>query len=188
MPDDVAIGHAGRTCARCEEKFTDGQDVCSVLGPDAGGEWPRVDYCTACWSTVREGAGPDQFFLCWRTKFTDRDAANRTPASQYTPLLSICYDALQADDPAAEGLAYLTAMVLRRQKVFRYIRAARDDATARSALVFFDKVNETEVRVPDPQLTPEELAVMRQELQARLAPEGPDDDEVPAQEAVRESH
>lgn len=176
----VSVRRAGRTCATCESPFADGQDHYSVLShaaePD---EWVRTDFCLACWETAVERfpthppASGDIHSL-WRTRYTDRDTARRTPVNEYTPLLEICYDALECDSREDQGLAYLAAMVLRRQRVFRLIRAESGGDTPHDALLFYDKVRQAEVRIPDPPLTMDELRTTRRVLQDRLAAVGAD--------------
>lgn len=130
----------------------------------------RSDYCLACWEQALEGESGTTVHSLWRTRYVDRDAARRTPPNEYTPLLEICYDALSSEDAEQQSLAYLTAMVLRRQKVFRLVRREQDEATQQEAYLFFDKVNQVEVRVPDPPMSLDSLRATRRVLQSRLAP------------------
>lgn len=177
---------------RCETPFADGQDIRSALirtEPDTDTDdtaWQRRDFCEPCWAQVQATPEADTFFLTWRTRFIDRTAANQAPPTEYVPLLDICYEALATDDDESQGLAYLSAMVLRRQKVFRFVRTMEDDERAQRSLIFFDKANQAEVRVPDPRLSPEDLLATRRVLQDRLSPVGPDGSDVPAEEAERE--
>ena len=164
----------------------DGAEHYSVLQRNEAEElWVRLDYCMDCWDAALDTLEPETLHSLWRTRFVDRNAARQTPVNEYTPLLEICYDSLGADEIDSQAMAYLSAMVLRRQKVFRLVRTERDADTDQEALLFYDTVSQAEVRVPDPPLTLDELRATRRVLQERLAAVTPDDGPA-TQEVVHE--
>ncbi len=185
--NSVNIRRAGVACASCGTGFEDGQEHFSILRHDEPtGEWHRGDFCLGCWDGVLEGEDGRDLYSLWRTRYIDRNAARRTPANEYTPLLEICYDALHSEEAEQQGLAYLSAMVLRRQKVFRLVRSERAEDNAPASLLFYDKVNQAEIRVPDPPMTLDDLRATRRVLQSRLTPLPAEGCDVPDQEVAHE--
>lgn len=183
----VTIRKPGKACAKCGTAFQDGDQHYSILKHDETEQaWVRRDYCLECWGQVLDSEDGCDVHSLWRTRYVDRDAARRTPVNEYTPLLEICYDALHEQDTTQHGLAYLSAMVLRRQKVFRLVRTVRDQETEQASLLFFDRVNQAEVQVPDPPMTLEELRATRRVLQSRLTPIEPLGREAPDPEVAHD--
>jgi hypothetical protein len=70
-------------------------------------------------------------------------------------------------------MAYMCALILRRQKIFRFVREEKGEPPAsRGVLVFHDKHNDTQVRIADPELTDSQLQEVKQRLEEKIGPEG----------------
>lgn len=104
----------------------------------------------------------------WETRYRDPAVARTTPKEQYMPLLNLCYESVAQSGFDAEAMAYVCALVLRRQKVFRFVREEKDEASGRTVLIFADKHNDTQMRIVDPQLTESQLREVKQRLEAHI--------------------
>ncbi|UCD56026.1 MAG: hypothetical protein JSV16_09240 [Candidatus Hydrogenedentota bacterium] len=158
-------------CTGCSEAFAHEQKHHSLLRIE-GNSFLRDDYCEKCWSGRPGLAGMDEIYSHWETKYQDPTVAKATPKEQFIPLLDLCYESIAQGDSDGEAVAYMCALILRRQKVFKFIREEKEEPTRRSVLVFSDKYNDTRIRIVDPQLTESQLEDVRRKLEEKLAHAG----------------
>lgn len=133
-----------------------------------GNAFLREDYCEKCWGDRSEPTEDAQVYSYWETKYRDPAAEKATPKEQFIPLLNLCYESIAKDGEDAEAMAYMCALILRRQKIFKFIREDSEDAAGKSVLMFLDKHNDTHIRIADPQLTDSQLKDVKQKLEENL--------------------
>ncbi len=171
---EIQIQKESARCMACSQPFAHEQKHFSLLKID-GNNFLREDYCEGCWT--ERSAAADDIYSFWETKYRDPSVERATPKEQFIPLLNLCYESIAQGGADAEAMAYVCAMMLRRQKVFRFIREEKDDSSGRSVLVFSDKHNDTQIRVVDPQLTESQLEEVKLRLEEHLGHAGGQEDE-----------
>lgn len=162
---EIEVQKESPHCINCNNAFVNGQKHHSLLRID-GSNFIREDYCEKCW-TARLAA-VETAYSHWETKYRDPAASKATPEGQFMPLLKLCYESIAQEGRDFEAIAYVAALVLRRQKVFRFIREEKEASSHRNVLVFADKYNDTQVRVIDPQLTETEMRDVKLKLEEQL--------------------
>ena len=161
---EIKIGKSARQCHGCQKAFAHEQRLTSVLqrGPEG---WLREDYCPDCWNEERGAAA-----LCvWSAQFQDPAVLDQQPAEAFSPLRQAFYEAAERAGREAIALAYLAGQLLRRQKVFRFIKQAVDPETEAAVMLFLDRIGNRMIEVHDPNLTTAELERGRVQLLHRLA-------------------
>ncbi|RJP65410.1 MAG: hypothetical protein C4532_17760 [Candidatus Abyssobacteria bacterium SURF_17] len=166
-PMEIQIQKESPRCVACNKPFAHDQKHYSLLKID-GNNFLREDYCEACWGEHRGSATDHDIYSHWETKYHDPAVARATPQEQFMPLLNLCYESVTQTGFDAEAMAYVCALVLRRQKVFRFVREERDEASGRNVLIFADKHNDTQMRIVDPQLTESQLREVKQRLETHI--------------------
>ena len=162
---EIEVQKESPHCIGCNEAFVNGQKHHSLLRIDAN-NFIREDYCEKCWATRPDAV--ETTYSHWETRYRDPAAAKATPEGQFMPLLKLCYESISQEGREFEATAYVSALVLRRQKVFRFIREEKEASSQRNVLIFADKYNDTQIRVIDPQLTETELRGVKQKLEEQL--------------------
>ncbi len=173
---EIQIHKGSSECLRCRQPFVHNQKHYSLLRIE-GVDFFREDYCEACWKEAAYPPESDEVYSHWETKYRDPAVERATPKEQFLPLLNICYESIAVGGPDAEGMVYVCALILRRQKVFRFIREERDESLSRDVLVFLDKHHDTQLRIVDPHLTDSRLREIREKLEAHLGYAKEDSDE-----------
>jgi hypothetical protein len=161
---DIEVQKESSRCNGCGENFVNEQKHYSLLRIEES-NFTREDYCEKCWAerpTVTETA-----YSFWETRYRDPAMAKAMPEEQFMPLLKLCYESIVLGGRDSEAIAYVCALVLRRQKIFRFVREEKDPS-GRGILVFTDKYNDAQIRVVDPQLTEAELRGVRQKLEEHM--------------------
>ena len=129
----------------------------------------REDYCEECWPEFISANDGNEIYSHWQTRYKDPAAAKAVPEGQFMPLLKLFYDHLTGDFPGAAAFCYVCALVLRRQKVFRFVREETEKDSDKMVLVFHDKYHDVQIKVPDPKVTDAEFQEVRQKLEAHLS-------------------
>jgi hypothetical protein len=173
---EINIQRESPRCLRCDEAFGHEQKHHSLLRIEDN-DFLREDYCDKCWSERVDAADEDRIYSSWETKYYDSSVARETPQEQFLPLLNLCYESIARGDADGQAMAYMCALILRRQKVFRFVREEREESPPGSVLVLLDKYNDTQIRIVDPQLTESKLRDVKEKLEARLGLEGGRDDD-----------
>ena len=151
----------------CNEAFLHGQKHHSLLRIEAA-NFLREDYCDTCWMEKSFSIESDEIYSCWETRYRDPAVAKATPKEQFIPLLNLCYESIAQGGQDAESMAYMCALVLRRQRIFKLLREEKDESSGRTVLVFSDKHNDTQIRIVDPGLTQSQLEDVRRRLEERV--------------------
>ncbi len=162
---EIEVQKESPHCICCNDAFVNGQKHHSLLRID-GNSFIREDFCEKCWAgrpAAAEGA-----YSHWETRYRDPASSKATPEGQFMPLLKLCYESIAQEGRNSQATAYVAALVLRRQKVFRFLREEKEASAQRNVLVFADKYNDTQIRVIDPQLTEAELRDVKQRLEEQL--------------------
>lgn len=159
---EIQIQKGSSCCMACNTPFEHDQKHYSLLRIE-GNMFLRQDYCERCWSQ-KAVSETDEVYSCWQTRYRDPSVEEATPKAQFMPLLNLCYESIAEGGPEAEAMAYMCALILRRQKVFKFVREQREES-GRSVLVFADKHNDTQIKVVDPQLTDSQLEDVRRRLE-----------------------
>ena len=124
----------------------------------------------------------------WTAQFQDPRVLEQQPAEVFSPLRQVFYENAEREGRAAIAVAYLAGQLLRRQKVFRFIKQTADPDTDAVVFLFSDRIGNRLIEVHDPNLSTAELERARQELLRRLAElEGTLDEPENAVEADQES-
>ncbi|GAB4333370.1 MAG: hypothetical protein Kow0099_05260 [Candidatus Abyssubacteria bacterium] len=82
-------------------------------------------------------------------------------------MLNLCYQSIAQGEDGAP-MAYLCALILRRQKVFKLVREEKENG--KTVLVFSDKHNDTQIRVTDPALSESQFEDVKRRLEEILGP------------------
>jgi len=161
---EIKISKSARQCHGCQKAFVHEQRLTSVLQRGTEG-WQREDYCAECWSDDRGSTT-----LCvWSAQFQDPAVLEQQPAEAFSPLRQAFYEAAERTGREAIALAYLAGQLLRRQKVFRFIKQAIDPESEAAVMLFLDRIGNRMIEVHDPNLTTGELERGRVQLLHRLA-------------------
>jgi len=161
---EIQIQKESAVCIGCDSAFAHGQKHHSLLRIQEGA-FLREDYCDTCWTEKSFSIERDEIYSCWETKYRDPSVEKATPKEQFIPLLNLCYESIAQGGQDAESMAYMCALVLRRQRVFKFIREEKEDSSGKTVLVFSDKHNDTQIRIVDPQLTQSQLEDVRLKLE-----------------------
>jgi len=160
---EIRIGKSARACVACDRAFVHEQELHSLVRIEHQ-MLQREDYCAECWDPDR-GVGA---FSLWSAQFYDPRVAEQEPPEVFSPLRQAFYEAVDSGDRAELAKAYLAAQLLRRQKVFRFIREGTDPETEVRVALYSDRFGNALVEVRDPNLTYAEMEGGRRELLARL--------------------
>ncbi len=161
---EIKISKSARQCHGCRNAFVHEQRLTSALqrGPEG---WLREDFCPDCWNEDRGGKS-----LCvWSAQFQDPAVLEQQPAEAFSPLRQAFYEAAERPGRESIALAYLAGQLLRRQKVFRFIKQTMDPETEAAIMLFLDRIGNRMIEVHDPNLTTAELERGRVHLLHRLA-------------------
>jgi hypothetical protein len=170
-PVDINIQKEASRCLRCSSEFKHDDKHHSLLKIE-GKDFLREDYCADCWSERSGVDEDDRVYSYWETRYRDPAVAKATPTEQFLPLLNLCYESIAGGGPEGEAMAYMCALILRRQKVFRFVREEKKGPEPhRSVLIFLDKHNDTQIMIVDPELTDSQLQEVKQTLEEKIGPE-----------------
>lgn len=165
---EIHIQRDSNRCLACAQPFAHGQKHYSLLKLNDKA-FVREDYCEECWPNLPSSEQDDSVYSRWQTTYLDPSVANATPEGEFMPLLSFFYDALAATVPDSEAAAYVCALVLRRQKIFKFLREEKDEASGKSVLLFHDKHHDVQVKIVDPKVTEAKFREVKQMLEERLS-------------------
>ena len=108
--------------------------------------------------------------------------AEQEPPEAYSPLRQAFYEAVESQDRADLAQAFLGAQLLRRQKVFRFIKEFDAEEDGIRIALYNDRIGNRLIEVRDPQLSFAELEAGRVALMDRLRElEEPDQHEADAE-------
>ncbi len=161
---EIKISKSAHRCCSCQAAFEHEQRIVSSMRRGDEGLL-REDFCPGCWSDARSEAA----FCMWSAQFQDPRVLEQQPAEVFSPLRQVFYESAESGGRAAIALAYLAGQLLRRQKVFRFIKQTADPDTDAVVFLFSDRIGNRLIEVHDPNLTTGELERARQELLRRLA-------------------
>ncbi len=173
---EIRIRKAAAHCLACGKRFEHLQKHFSQVDAASEDELVREDYCAACWESGR-AADAERALSFWRAKYFDPAAASQPDEREFDPLRTVFYEAVENDDRAEQAIAYIAAHLLRRQKVFRFVKGFEDHEAECNVSVFYDKLSGRMTEVADKGFSVEELQGARQEFVQRLERmEGSQDD------------
>jgi hypothetical protein len=164
---EIQIQKEASKCLSCGQPFTHEQKHFSLL-KFQDNVFAREDYCEECWPKLSSD-GTNPIYSTWQTKYRDPAAARETPEGQFMPLLSLFYENL-AGGASAEAVCYVCALVLRRQKVFKFVREEKESTSNRPVLVFHDRHHDVQVKVVDPNVSEAEFREVKRKLEEHLSP------------------
>ena len=180
---EIKINKSAHQCHGCGAPFEHEQRIVSAMRRSPDG-LAREDYCPACWTDDRA----QTVFCMWTAQFHDPRVLEQQPAEVFSPLRQVFYENAERQGRASVAVAYLAGQLLRRQKVFRFIKQTADPDTDAVVFLFSDRIGNRLIEVHDPNLSTGELERARQELLRRLAElEGTLDEPDVAMEADQES-
>ena len=173
---EIKIRKASPHCLACGKRFEHRQKHFSRVNTADGQDLLREDYCPACWESGR-AADVEKTYSFWLSKYFDPSADSQPDEKEFSPLRTIFYEALEKEDRTEQAVAYLAAHLLRRQKVFRFVRGFEDSEREGDVNVFRDRFSGSVTEVVDPGFSVEELGRARQQLVQTLERmEGSQDD------------
>lgn len=144
-------------CSGCGKSFQDGEAHFSVLHL-SGEEVRREDWCLGCW-TAREVPAEDIF---WKTRHFL--SPQRRRAIDFDALREVFLQLCERRQPGQEALHYLVALLLVRKKVLKP-REVRRLPRGEVLVVAFPRSQE-KFEIPVPELPPDRLDSLKQELKA----------------------
>jgi len=161
---EIKISKSARQCHGCQKTFAHEQRLSSALqrGPEG---WIREDFCPDCWNDERG----EKSLCVWTAQYQDPAVLDQQPAESFSPLRQAFYEAAERPGRESVALAYLAGQLLRRQKVFRFIKQTTDPETEAAIMLFLDRIGNRMIEVHDPNLTTAELERGRVHLLHRLA-------------------
>jgi len=161
---EIKISKSARQCHGCQKTFVHEQRLTSALqrGPEG---WLREDFCPECWNDERG----EKSLCVWTAQYQDPAVLEQQPAEAFSPLRQAFYEAAERSGRESIALAYLAGQLLRRQKVFRFIKQTTDPETEAAIMLFLDRIGNRMIEVHDPNLTTAELERGRVQLLHRLA-------------------
>jgi hypothetical protein len=169
-PLEINIQRESAQCLKCGATFQHKEKHHSLLRIE-NKDFLREDYCLGCWSDDFE-KDSDGVYSSWETRYHDLSVVRATPHEQFMPMLNLCYESIAEGGAEGESMAYMCALILRRQKVFRFVREEKEEeGERRSVLVFLDKHNDTQMRIVDPELTDGQMHEVKQRLEKKISPE-----------------
>ena len=173
---EIKIRKASAHCLACGKRFEHLERHFSRVNAASEQELLREDYCPDCWESGR-AADVEKAYSFWLTKYFDPAAASQPDEQQFSPLRTIFYEAVEEEGRAEQAIAYIAAHLLRRQKVFRFVKGFEDTERECDVSVFYDKLSGRLREVVDRGFSVEELDGARQEFVQRLERmEGSQDD------------
>jgi hypothetical protein len=173
---EINIRKASAHCLACGKRFEHLQKHFSQVNPAPEEELVREDYCAACWESGR-AADAEHAFSFWLAKYFDPAAASQPDEREFGPLRTVFYEATESEDRVEQAIAYIAAHLLRRQKVFRFVKGFEDSENECNVSVFYDKLSGRLTEVADQAFSVQELEGARQEFVRRLERmEGSQDD------------
>jgi hypothetical protein len=144
-----------RRCAISGRQLQPGEKYFSVL-LDEGGKFHRRDYSADAWQGPPEGA-----FSFWAGRIPAENDSARPKIDD--EMLLDCFHRLDGDeDPARVNFRYIVALLLMRRKRFRFEEARMDGE--QEILVLRCVRTGQQVRVVNPLLTEQEMAVVQDEV------------------------
>ena len=173
---EIKIRKASPHCLACGKRFEHLEKHFSRANAADDKELVREDYCPQCWESGR-AADVEKMYSYWLSKYFDPAAASQPDEEEFSPLRTIFYEAAESEEKVEQAVAYLAAHLLRRQKVFRFVRGFEDSERDGDVNVFSDRFSGRVAEVVDPGFSVEDLQEARQELLQRLEQmEGSQDD------------
>jgi hypothetical protein len=151
---DYEIQRCSRRCAASGRELRDGEACYSVLMAE-GGQVVRYDYAAEAWAGPPEGA-----IGWWRTTVADPQAGRMTWAPHDVMLH---YFERLLDDPAAEDVRYVLALLLVRRRVLE-VEGHEEDAAGRPLLVLRCPRREAEYRVAEVLPSPQRVEAIQTHL------------------------
>lgn len=161
---EIKINKSAHQCRGCEQPFEHERRIVSSMRRGDEGLL-REDFCPGCWNDERSASS----FCMWTAQFQDPRVLEQQPAEVFSPLRQVFYENAEREGREAVAVAYLAGQLLRRQKVFRFIKQTADPDTEAVVFLFSDRIGNRLIEVHDPNLTTGELERARQELLRRLA-------------------
>lgn len=165
---ELKIRKSSRHCSACGKEFDHEEPHLSMIN-ETEDEYEREDFCMPCWSQ-RARNWADNSYSFWSTRYIDPSVENEAPPEQYAPLRRVFYDAFESEEKTELAIAFISAHLLRRQKVFRLMKEFARDEGEGAVHVFADKFSQRLVEVPDLEFTAAELREARQALMERTDP------------------
>src|SRR3989442_12430932 len=144
-----------RRCAATGRELREGERFYSVL-LEEGGKLLRRDFSNEAWQGPPHGA-----FGFWSGRIPAVDELRRPPIDD--DLLLDCFERLQEDsDPARLSFRYVVALLLMRRKRLKFEEACTIEG--QEILSLRCPGNGNLYRVVNPRLTPEEMAIVQDEV------------------------
>jgi hypothetical protein len=173
---EIKIRKASAHCLACGKRFEHLEKHFSRVNAADEQELVREDYCPTCWDDGR-ATDIERAYSFWLAKYFDPAAASQPDEQQFSPLRRIFYEAVESEERAEQAIAYIAAHLLRRQKVFRFVKGFEDTERECYVGVFRDRFSGRLTEVVDPGFSVDELGGARQEFVRRLERmEGSQDD------------
>lgn len=178
---EIKIGKSAHACRQCGREFQHEEELRSLIRI-VDRDFVREDLCLDCWS---EQSAPGAYSV-WSPRYYDPKVAEAQPPEVFSPLRQVFYEAVESKDRIEVAVAFLAAQLLRRQKVFRLIKASDDPDTESQVSLFTDRLGDRLIEVHDPNLAYAELEEGRRVLMERLAALESPEDEVDEVEVVED--
>ena len=153
---DWNIARGQRVCA-CGRELTENETYCAALYEE-GEQFVRKDYCLPCWEKVK---GEGAHFSFWKTVVPPKHQKRRLFADDEV-LLDFFFRLDGETDEQRRHFFYLLGLILMRKKILKFEDIQRDGEHEFLCLRYprEDRV----FRVPDPKLTEEQTAALKEQL------------------------
>lgn len=155
---DSTVGRPEDACGSCEKVFETGDLLVSFLGFDEGLLVRRVK-CVECFDPE-----VDESYAFWRSRKAAPDRDRPRPLD--VEFLVEFFKRLVGEGPAPEraAICYIVALLLVRRKLLDQHAVEQDGETEIMVLRFKKDESATDWRVPVPELTPEKMETIRDDL------------------------
>ena len=153
---EASLGRPHFRCSLCDNGFPEGSEYVSVLLLDEAAALQRIDACTKC-AAVHEARA----FAFWRAKVTRSDERRKKQLD--INFLVDFFRRLTAPEAPHQGdITYIIALVLLRKKILVQPRGERDPE--KLVVRFSNEPDGPLHRLPIPELTPEKMAAIKDDL------------------------
>ena len=156
MGTDWNIRETSLRCAACGREFQEGQEIYSIL-LETQTAFERRDHCAGCWAGVAQGA----VFSQWRTLMPRRETpVNKRVNAQI--VLDFFHKLEGEPERRKQCFRYVLGLMLTRKKIMKFGGVNRGDGG--EEIVLTDARTGVEYRVYDPNLSPEEITNLTDEV------------------------
>lgn len=153
----------GETCAASGRKFVEGDTVYTSLIETEEGRLARQDYLAEFWTEARR----DSAWVYWRSTYTVDPKTRRRRMYVDDGVLLEFFRRLEGDSrPERVNFRYLLGLLLVRKKRLIFVEVEHTTSPQGETEILVLQDGDKTCRVPDPHLTEEQIAAVKEQMTA----------------------